>query len=88
MSRCQDKTDLKIVTICPTSEEEWDSAALKKNCSQFVAQDTNEERYEYHCVINAFLNATLEVCAPEKSMFGNVLKYSKFRWWTEINSLN
>lgn len=88
MSRCQAKTDLKIVTICPTSKEEWDSAARKKNCSQFVALDNNEERYEYHCVINAFLNATLEVCAPEKSMFGNVLKYSKFRWWTEINSLN
>lgn len=76
VSRCQAKTDLKIVTICPTSKEEWDSAALKKNCSQFVALDTNEERYEYHCVINAFLNATLEVCAPEKSMFGYCTEFN------------
>lgn len=76
MSRCQDKTDLKIVTICPTSKEEWDSAARKKNCSQFVALDTNEERNEYHCVINAFLNATLEVCAPVKTMFGYCTEYN------------
>lgn len=79
MSRCQDKTDLKIVTICPTSKEEWDRAAQKKICSQFVALDTDEEQYEYHCVINAFLNETLEVCAPKKLIFGNVLKYSAFR---------
>lgn len=72
MSSCQEKTDLKIVTKCPTSKEEWNSAAQKKNCSRFVALDTDEEKYEYHCVINAFSNETLEVCAPKILIFGNV----------------
>lgn len=54
--------------FCPTSEEEWDSAAQKKNCSKFVAQ------YEYHCLINAYLNETLEVCALKRLIFGNLAK--------------
>lgn len=67
-SRCQDKTDQRVVTFCPTLKEEWDRAAQKKNCSKF------EPQYEYHCLINAYLNETLEVCAPKKWIFGNLFK--------------
>lgn len=75
MSRCQDKTDLKIVTLCPTSKEEWESAAEKKNCDRFVSQETDGKQYEYHCIINAFLNETLEVCAPKKLIFGHCTEF-------------
>lgn len=68
--------------FCPTSKEEWDRAALQKNCSKF------EQQYEYHCLINAFLNETLEVCAPKKIIFGNLFKNSLFSCSTEFKSLN
>lgn len=70
VSRCQDKTDLEIVRLCPSSKKEWDRAAQKKNCSKFVALNAHEEQYEYHCLINAYLNETLAVCAPKKWIFG------------------
>lgn len=37
---------------------------------------TSEEPYFYHCVINAFRNATLEVCAPRKIIFGYCTEYN------------
>lgn len=69
-SRCQDKTDQRVVMFCPTSKEEWDRAALQKNCSKF------EPQYEYHCLINAYLNETLEVCAPKKIIFGHCAEFN------------
>lgn len=63
---------------CPTSQKEWDIAAQKKNCSKFGVLDSHEEQNEYHCLINAYLNETLEVCAPKKLIFGNLLKDSAF----------
>lgn len=69
-SRCQDKTDQRVVMFCPTSKEEWDRAALQKNCSKF------EPQYEYHCLINAYLNETLEVCAPKKIIFGYCTEFN------------
>lgn len=69
-SRCQDKTDQRVVTFCPTLKEEWDRAAQKKNCSKF------EPQYEYHCLINAYLNETLEVCAPKKWIFGYCAEFN------------
>lgn len=58
--------------LCPSSKEEWDRAAQIKNCSKFVALNAHEEQYEYHCLINAYLNETLAVCAPKKWIFGNL----------------
>lgn len=61
---------------CPTSKQEWDVAASKKNCEQLAAKalcNTSEKPYFYHCVINGFRNQTLEVCAPRKIIFGNLV---------------
>lgn len=74
-----DKIDLKIVKSCPTSKEEWNSAAQRKNCSKSVTPDnftTDGEQIKYHCLINAYLNETVEVCAKEKIIFGIVKKIS------------
>lgn len=74
---CQDAVfDINIVQSCPTSKEEWNRAAYDKNCTE-LAQRNNctpvSERLEYHCVINTFKNETLEVCAPARVIFGNVV---------------
>lgn len=69
--------DVKIVTSCPKSKEEWDIAALKKNCSKLaaVAKTENctikEKQPEYHCVFNSLRNKLLEVCADRRIIFGN-----------------
>lgn len=59
----------EIVLSCPQTEEEWEKAAAKKNCEDFTHPC---HTYIYHCVINAWKNATVEVCAPSKLIVGNV----------------
>lgn len=77
---------VKIVASCPKTKKEWDIAASKKNCEQLTSQalcGTSKEPYVYHCVINGFENETLEVCAPRKIIFGNVLSFfSQQNGWT------
>lgn len=70
--------DVKVVTSCPKSKEEWDIAAYKKNCNKLaaVARAKNctikEKQPEYHCVFNSLRNKFLEVCADGKTIFGNI----------------
>lgn len=70
--------DVKIVTSCPKSKEEWDIAALKKNCSKLaaVAKTENctikEKQPEYHCVFDSLRNKLLENCADKRIIFGNI----------------
>lgn len=69
--------DVKVVTSCPKSKEEWDIAALKKNCSKLeaVAKTKNctikEKQPEFHCLFNSLRNKLLEVCADKRIIFGN-----------------
>lgn len=76
---CQDAVyNLKVVTSCPKSKEEWNIASSIKNCTAIaaVAKKKNctidDIHPKYHCVINAFRNKFLEVCADEKTIFGNI----------------
>uniref|UniRef100_K1PB63 Uncharacterized protein n=1 Tax=Magallana gigas TaxID=29159 RepID=K1PB63_MAGGI len=39
--------------------EEWKEAAARKGCEKMTCSS-----FEYHCVINAWGNETIEVCAP------------------------
>lgn len=57
------KKTVEIVNDCPNSAEKWREAAAKKNCSANANQCTEPEKFVYHCVINAYVNQTLEVCA-------------------------
>lgn len=70
---------MEVVESCPTSKQEWEIAARRKNCSKLVAAEAerknciiNEKQPKYHCLINAFRNKFLEVCVAEKIMLGNV----------------
>lgn len=57
------RATVQIVTDCPNSEVKWKQAAARKNCEAYASQCSEPERLEYHCVINPFINETLEVCA-------------------------
>ncbi|XP_062600195.1 uncharacterized protein LOC134261815 [Saccostrea cucullata] len=54
---------MDIVPNCPTSESEWNKASQRKNCSAFASQCSEPNKLVCHCVINPFVNQTLEVCA-------------------------
>lgn len=60
------------VKFCPTTKQEWETAAKRKNCDKIATQQTcsDPEDFVYHCVINGFQNETLEVCAPQKLEIG------------------
>eukprot|EP00105_Crassostrea_gigas_P040931 XP_019925079.1 PREDICTED: uncharacterized protein LOC109619450 [Crassostrea gigas] len=53
----------KVVPTCPDSLDKWNEASKRKNCTQYASQCSEPEKLEYHCVINPFINETLEVCA-------------------------
>lgn len=53
----------KVVPDCPDSVDKWKEASERKNCTQYASQCSEPEKLEYHCVINPFINETLEVCA-------------------------
>lgn len=77
---------VQTVRDCPTSEGAWREAAARKNCAAYASQCNKPERLEYHCIINPFINQTLEVCAyaqnivlgfcTEYSMSGNIIQES------------
>lgn len=54
---------VKVVDGCPVSEESWREAAEKKSCDVPAKQCSEPERLVYHCVINPYVNQTLEACA-------------------------
>lgn len=54
---------VQIVKDCPDSEEKWREAAARKNCETYASQCSDPKRLVYHCVINPYVNQTLEVCA-------------------------
>lgn len=80
------KKTVEIVDDCPDSAEKWKKAAARKNCSAHAHQCNDPERFLYHCVINAYANQTLEVCAyaqnivsgycTEYNVLGNLIQSS------------
>lgn len=71
------RTTIQTVEDCPRSEETWREAATKKNCAAYASQCSEPERLEYHCVINPFINQTLEVCAyAQNIVLGFCVEYS------------
>lgn len=63
------QSTVKIVSRCPDSEEKWKKAAARKNCKAYANQCSKPERFAYHCVINEYVNETLEVCAYTQYIF-------------------
>lgn len=71
-NKCNEsKATAKIVQSCPKTAREWNEAAKKKGCRNITHSCTS---FEYHCVINAWRNETIEVCAPSWSIVGTKRK--------------
>lgn len=74
---CKDAVDsIEFVTSCPTSKDEWESAANKKNCSAKASLWKNctiDENFRlvYHCLVDEKGTKLLEVCAPQTVLQGN-----------------
>ncbi|XP_062609420.1 uncharacterized protein LOC134271191 [Saccostrea cucullata] len=65
---------VQYVSACPKDELTWKKAAKTKDCeslANFAVSKgcvNNPSDFVYHCVINHWRNATLEVCAPTRYM--------------------
>ena len=64
---------VSVVNRCPKTEEEWTTAAARKNCGNIKH---NCVFIQYHCVMNTWRNKTIEVCAQSKNIVGK----KKVKW--------
>lgn len=62
---------VKYVDKCPRNESEWLESARNKNCSG-INQNCSSKEFVYHCLINQWENATVEVCALRVNIIGKV----------------
>lgn len=69
---------VEVVSSCPTSKNELDVAAKRKNCGKLAASQncSSFEDFIYHCTINSYRNATLEVCAPKRMILGHCTEFN------------
>lgn len=79
LTPCEENvSNLTVVPSCPKSKVEWDIAARKKKCNRRAAALTcaASEKFKYHCVINGYRNALVEVCAPERIILGHCTEFN------------
>lgn len=67
------------VKSCPVSISEWERRKDIKNCSLLAQEQncTDVSNFEYHCVINEYENALIEVCAPAYTIIGYCAEYNE-----------
>ncbi|XP_062596710.1 uncharacterized protein LOC134258183, partial [Saccostrea cucullata] len=65
---------LNEVPNCPRNQHDWEKAAARKDCNQISKSDNKP--FVYHCLINEWANATVEVCAPTWFVSGFCAMYS------------
>lgn len=63
---------IRYVKKCPTDSTSLKIAAEKLNCESIEQNCSRAGQYlfQYHCVINAWRKATLEVCALNRTIIG------------------
>lgn len=84
---CKDVVEsIEFVTSCPTSKDEWESAANKKNCSAKASLWKKciygHVQPVYHCLVDEERTKLLEVCAFETRLPGYCASFSVF--WGDI----
>lgn len=71
------RSTIQIVDDCPHSKQKWMEAEARKNCTAYANQCDEPERLVYHCVINEYVNLTLEVCAyAQNIVLGKCTSYA------------
>ncbi|XP_062568028.1 uncharacterized protein LOC134230280 [Saccostrea cucullata] len=74
---CPKSTEtIKYVPSCPTTEDAWKEREEQKRCEDVEQDCVSRERFVYHCAVNEWRNATLEVCAPLRIIFGRCVEYN------------
>lgn len=68
---------VRYVPSCPKDKASWKEAARKlncdsitQNCAMSLGLNTKNHRFQYHCLVNSDWNATVEVCALNRFIFG------------------
>lgn len=68
---------MQVVDDCPDSKGKWREAAARKNCAAYANQCSEPGKLLYHCVINVYVNQTLELCAyPQNIVLGRIIFFS------------
>lgn len=70
---------VRPVDRCPKDSKSWEIAAKNMRCDaikQNCSQSSSRRIFQYHCVINAWMNETLEMCAPNRTIFGYCTEYN------------
>ncbi|XP_062587058.1 uncharacterized protein LOC134248678 [Saccostrea cucullata] len=68
---------IEYTDSCPKNMEEWKAREKMKKCENITQHCTEKEYFRYHCVRNAFMNRTLEVCAPIWYSSGFCIEFNK-----------
>lgn len=79
-THCKEAVEsVETVSSCPTSKEQWDKASSRKKCWERALKQSCSRpgKFVYHCVINGYGNATLEVCAPERLILGHCTEFNE-----------
>lgn len=70
---------VNYVKQCPTDAISWKMAAKRMNCESISHNclptrrlNTKPAEFQFHCLINAWINATLEVCAFNCTIIGKL----------------
>lgn len=73
------KQTVEKVKSCPVSISEWERRKEIKKCSLLAQKQncTDVSNFEYHCVINEYENALIEVCAPAYMINGYCTEYNE-----------
>ena len=69
MKCAESKATARKVLSCPSTAKGMIQAARRKKCSQINHTCT---AFKYHCLVNAWLNETLEVCGPDVLILGKI----------------
>lgn len=58
---------IETMSSCPSNEAELHLAKKRKPCEHIaeIQNCTERDKFKYHCVLNAWENKTVAVCAPE-----------------------
>lgn len=67
---------MKIVQNCPETLDEWKIMASRKHCAGYNQTCTDPLKFMYHCVVNPYLNETIEVCAPSAFITGYCCEFN------------
>lgn len=75
---CEDsEKTVRHVQQCPNDFKSWEKAARRMNCESMEHNcsgivDMKRHHFQYHCVVNAWMNDTVEVCALNRTIIGKL----------------